>query len=394
MEDKEFEFYTLDDSLRRKDLVQNIESAIWTERCSAFGDCQFTLPSTYENRQLLLPKTRLTRGSSTYVMTIDTVVDQTDEAGIRNIVATGRSLEALLLDRVAMPAVTDTTTSPNWIVTAKPGDIMRFMFNEICVKCILSEHDSIPFYVPGTLLPPGNIPESTDVITVSASPDYLYNTLKSIADTYELGFRLVRNGDLGQVYFEVFTGDDRTLGQTSKDPVVFDPGTETLAKASILTSTAAVKTVAYVFAANGSAIVYAPDANANDSGSDRKVLLINSSNNGEAGPDLTAALQQEAQIALASQRTIYSFDGELPQGSLYVYGRDYKLGDLVQEIDSDNFGNQLRVTEQIFSVEKAGNSSYPTLSITQVLTPGTWLSLDANLNWTDIDPALDWINFG
>lgn len=392
MSDLDVQFYTLDDSLRTKDLIEGILSGIWTERYSAFGDFQFTLKSTYENRQMLLPKTRIVLNLSTYIMVVDTVVDQTDESGIRTIIVTGRSFEALLQDRVAMPAITSTTVTPNWTVIAKPGDIVRFMFNEICVNCVLSEHDNIPFYKPGTLLPLGNIPESTDVIAVTAGPDTLYNTVKSICDTYSLGFRFVRNGELGQVYFEIYTGDDRTLGQTIKDPVIFDPKTETLDKVSILTSTVAEKTVAYVFAANGSAVVFAPWADANGSGSDRRVLLINSSNNDPAGPGLDSALHQEGIIALASQRTIYSFDGTLPPGSIYVYGRDYKLGDLVEERNSDNFGNLMLVTEQIFSVEKVGNAAYPTLSISQVLTPGSWLALDANLNWTDIDPNLDWIS--
>lgn len=389
----DFEFYTLDDSLRRANLIQGLISAIWTERYSAFGDFQFTLPSTYLNRQLLLPKTRLAMNLSTYIMIVDTVVDQTDDQGIRNIVVTGRSLEAILQDRVAMPAIDATNTTPNWVITAKPGDVMRYMFNQVCVNGVLAQQDKIEFYKPGTILPPGNIPESTDIITVTASPDLLYNSIKGVGDTYGIGFRFVRNGDLGEIYFEVYTGDDRTLAQTTKAPVVFDPNTETLEKVSILTSTAAEKTVAYVFAANGSAVVYAPGANPADSGTDRRVLLVNSNNNDDAGPDLTAALQQEGLMALTAQRTIYSFDGELPQGSSYLYGRDYKLGDLVTEIDSDNFGNQMMVTEQIFSVEKTGNSSYPTLSITQVLTPGTWLTLDPGLDWTTIDPNLDWVDF-
>lgn len=390
----EFEFYTLDDSLRRDSLIEGLESAIWTERYSAFGDCQFTLKSTPENRNLLAPETRLGMNMSTYVMTVKTVTDVTDESGIRNLVVNGKSLEAILLDRVAMPSLANTTDFPNWVVSGKPGDVIRFMFEQVCVVCVLSEKDSIPFYAPGPVLPPGNIPEPTDFITVTASPDYLYNTVKSIADAYSLGFRFVRNGDLGEVHFEVYTGDDRTLAQTSKDPVVFDPKMESLNKPSVLTSTESLKTVAYVFAANGSAMVYAPGANPEDAGSDRKILFINSSNNGEAGPELNDALKQEAIIALSKQQLIYAFDGQLPAGSSYVYGRDYKLGDLVEEITSDGVGNQLMVTEQIFSLEKTGSSSYPTLSVVQVLTPGTWLSLPAGQNWTDIDPALDWVNFG
>lgn len=385
-----FEYYTLDSSLRRAEVIEGFTSFLWTERYSAAGDFEIVMPSTFTNRQLLKVKTRLGMNKSRYVMVIDTIDDKYDDSGNRNITVTGSSLEALLDDRVAMPAVTDTTTTPNWILTGTPGNIAREMFNHICVNGGISQQDTVPFYHLGTLIGSGDIPESTDMITVSFAPDTLYNSLKKLCDTYALGFRLIKNGDLGQVYFEVYTGNDCTTEQTKRTPVVFDPNLNNLEGIEQITSSASIKTVAYVFASNGSAVVYAPNADPTKSGSDRRVLLVNSSNDGVAGDDLTAALIAEGTLALAAQTMIYTFDGELPSNVPYVYGRDYNLGDLVEERNSDGNGNQMIVTEQIFSSDDQGDRAYPTLTLSQVITPGSWNSWDASQAWNDVPTTEHW----
>lgn len=385
-----YEWYTLDGSFRRDQVIEGFESFIWTERYSAAGDFQIVTKSTYQSRQLLTPGTMIAMNKSHYVMMIDTVVDETGQDGTRNLTVTGKSLEALLDSRVAMPAVTDTTSTPAWVVVDTPGNVCRYMFTQICVVGVLSPNDTIPFYHPGTLLPAGNIPEESGTITVSAPPDTLYNTIKKICDTYFLGFRLVRNGDLGQLYFEVYTGNDLTSDQTTLNPVIFAPDMDNLEKGTLLTSTAPVKDVAYVFAQNGSRVVYAVGANIDANGANRRVLLINSSNTLPAGIELDDALEAEAQIALANARLVYAFDGELPQTTQYEYGVHYNLGDLVEERNADGYGNQMLVTEQIFSSDKNGERSYPTLTAKLLITPGTWSAEPGTLHWADEDPSVIW----
>lgn len=194
----------------------------------------------------------------------------------------------------------------------------------------------------------------------------------------------------GQIFFEVYTGNDLTTKQTHRNPVVFDPNLDNFEKISILKSTAAFKNVAYVFASNGSTVVYAPTATGDEYGEDRRVLLINSSNADDAGPDLDAALKQEGLIALAAQRTIYAFDGELPQIVPYIYGKDYNLGDLVEERDSDGVGSLVVITEQIFSSDNTGERAYPTLSAYEVITPGSWFGWPATQVWDDVPATTHW----
>jgi Siphovirus ReqiPepy6 Gp37-like protein len=388
------QWYTLDSALRRDSVIEDFESFIWTERYSTYGDFSIVIKSTLQSRNLLTTGTWITRAGSTYVAIIETVEDATDDSGTRNLTVSGRFLEALLDDRVAMPTLTDTTTQPNWVLTDTPGNIIRTMFTTVCVDGGIDAKDSIPFYHSGTLLPAGGLDEDSSIITVTAAPDTLYNTIQKIANTYFLGFRFVKDGDAGNIYFEVYVGTDLTSDQTDNPPVIFDPNLDNLEDINQLTSTQPVKTVAYVFATNGSATVYATTADPDAVGADRRVLLVNSSNSADAGPDLDSALQAEGQLALASQRILYQFTGELPQNIPYVYGVDYHLGDKVEERSSDGIGNQMLVTEQIFSSDNTGERQYPTLTITEVITPGTWVAYDPTIDWSEEDDSVHWSDIG
>ena len=397
------EWHTLDSQFKRNTVITGWQSFIWTERYNTAGDFQIVIKSTYQNRQLLTDGTYIGKKGSTYVMKIDTVTDTVGDDGTRNLTITGSSLENLLDDRLAavvtttsttddsVPPITTTiTTLTDWLATGTPGAVARDLFNRICVEGVLDSHDTIPGYTFGTLLPAGNLAEPSDIISLDAAPASVYSTLTQLCNTYSLGFRFVKNGDTGEIYFEVYVGNDRTSSQSILPAVIFDQNLNNLEDVTQLTSSATLKTVAYVYATNGYEIVYAPTADPAASGEDRRVMLIQSSNSLAAGSALTAALQQEGQIALAAQREVYAFDGKVPTPVPYVYGQDYGLGDLVEERDSDGFGALMLVTEHISSSDDTGDTEYPTLTVSTVITPGAWLNYGNGEAWSDVDPSVHW----
>jgi Siphovirus ReqiPepy6 Gp37-like protein len=385
------EWHTLDDSLRRENVIEGFQSFIWAERYYSWGDFQIVTRSTFENRSLLTPGTRIGMEGSYRVMTIETIEDVTEEDGTKNIKVTGRSLESILDDRVAMPGFADLTTMPKWEVTGTPGWIVRYMFEQVCYAELFSANDFIPFYHTGTFLPAGTIPESPDIYTISFDPASLYSSIQKVCQMWLLGFRLVKNGDSGEVYFDVYTGDDRTTDQQVNRPVVFSSDMESISKSSSLHSIAGKKTVAYIFSANGTATVYADGYDSSVSGADRRILLVMANDISlPAGPELDAALQQKGKEELSKCREVYAFDGEISLNPRYVYGTDYNLGDLVEERNPDGFANYMLVTEQIFISDGSGERSYPALTLSRTITPGTWVSLPIAQHWDDVDVALHW----
>lgn len=379
--------YILDELLRRVVVIDNYVSLIWTERFAELGDFQFTVFSTVESRKLLVVQTKMAINESRRVMVIETVEESTDADGEALLTVKGRSLESVLDERIARNSLVDTTTEEKWVLNGTPGSILRTLFDRVCVQGGLSVSDRIPFLVPGSLYPPSNIPESTETLLVELPIQTLYEAMTKLASLYDLGFRLVRDLDKSKLYFDVYSGSDRTTRQTVLPPVIFSPELDNLSNVASLHSISNYKNVAYVFSSLGSTIVYADNASATTAGFDRRALHVTVDDVSEAvggggNIPLLTLLTQRGKEALAENRSLSAFDGELSPNSGYKYSVHYDLGDLVEMRNTDGATNYMRVTEQIFVSDREGVRSYPTLTIDVFITPGSWLSWDANQVWS------------
>ena len=385
------EVYILDDLLRRTSVLDRFESMVWAERYSSYGDFEFVIHSTNETRKLLQTGTRLAITESDRVMEIKEVEDKTDNEG-RNILSVkGLEILSMLDERVATDGFAPTGDYPKWNITGIPGDVMRTVVNQICVVGLLSAGDIIPHLQMGSIYPPDTIPEPTVSITAEFDPQTVYAAIKSVADVYNLGFRIVRKQDLTELYFDVYTGDDKTTLQTLNPAVIFSPTLNNLSNTTELTTTKNMKNVAYVFAKNDSKIVYAEGVDPTVSGFERRVLVVKADDlTDPAGPSLTAQMQKKGLDELAKYRPTSAFDGEVSQLGSYRYGVDYNLGDLVEMRNTDGVTNIMRVTEQIFASDAQGDRSYPTLSVDRLITPGSWEAYgtgtwdDALGHWDDL----------
>jgi len=381
------EVYILDSLLRRTAVFDKFESLIWTERFSDLGDFELDLKSTLENRSQFLSGTRLAINSSYRVMEVETVEDATDADGKDILKVTGHSIETILNDRVAVEGLDELTlVNPNWTITDTPGNVARTMFDHICRDGALDIKDIITFLQPGTIFPDSTIPEPTTPIVWVQQPDQLFPAIKQVCDTYDLGFRLVRNFDMSQLYFDIYAGNDRTTRQTTLPPVVFAVNLENIQNTSELTTIQGAKNVAYVFSEAGFAVVYGDGVDPDVDGFERRVLGINASDITVDNPDVSGALNQRGIEELNKNRAQYLFDGEINQYNEYTYGVDYDLGDLVELRNKDGIITYKRVTEQIFVSDAQGERSYPTLAISQFVGENDWLSwTNKNTVWFDYD---------
>lgn len=379
------EVYVLDSLLRRTEVVDDFESLIWTERFAEIGDFELDLKSTLASRSLFTTGTRLAINNSYRVMTVETVEDTTDDTGQMMLKVKGRSLEALLEDRVARNTMTDTVTEPKWVITDTPGNVARQLFDHICRDGALDPADIIPFLQVGTILPADTIPETETDITWEQETDSLFNAIKKLVDLYELGFRLVRNFDTSQLYFDIYTGIDRTTRQTVIPPVVFAANLDNLQNTTEYKTIQKAKNVAYVFAEGGSKVVYGENVDPDVEGFDRHILVVNADVAAD-NPDIDTALTQAGQQALVQNRAQAYFDGELNQYGQYVYGVDYQVGDIVEMRNIDGIITYKRVTEQIFASDNQGERSYPTLVEDMFQNTVDWLSYaNKTTVWEDFD---------
>lgn len=384
------DIYVLDNLLRREFLVDRFISCIWTERFAAYGDFELVLNSTQDNRRLFKTGILLACNVSNYLMRVTTIEDSTDAEGRPTLTIKGPSLEYILESRGAFGVLDDLTTAPKWVITDQPADVARKIFHDICVTGILDAGDVIPYVVEGSFLPEDNIPEPIDPITVELTPQSVYKAIKDICDTWSLGFRLLRNGDASQLYFDIYSGSDRTTKQDILPAVVFTPELDNLQNTSELTSVENYRNVAYVFSPAGFETVYPQDIDPETAGFERHVLMVDASDITSDNPDVSAALIQRGNEELSKHRSFSAFDGEVDPNSNYKYGLHYYLGDLVEVRNVDGVTNDMRVTEQIFVSDAEGERAYPTLAVNLFIDTGTWLSWEANQVWEDMGLTEYW----
>jgi hypothetical protein len=286
---------------------------------------------------------------------------------------------------VAFSIEGNTTTTPKWTITDTPAAVARKIYHDICVTGVLNTADIIPYVTEGTFMPASTIAEPIDPITLEMEPTTVYEAITQVCQSWALGFRMLRNGDLTQLYFDIYAGSDRTTAQTTLPPVVFAPELDNLQNTKELTTIDSTKNVAYVYSPAGFAEVYASGVDPAVEGLERRVLVVNASDITSDNPNVTAALNQRGYQELAKYRVLQAFDGEISQNSQYVYGRDYNLGDLVETRNTDGVTNNMRVTEQIFVEDQNGERSYPTLTLNTFINTGSWLSWTSDKAWFDFD---------
>src|SRR5690606_23814307 len=337
------EVYTLDPLLRRQEVIDRFESLISTERYQAYGDFQLDIQSTNDSRTLLKTGMLLAMNESHRVMTVETEEDSVDSEGRKMLSVRGRSIESILEDRIAKDSLSDLTTSPKWVITGPPADVARKIFHDICVTGILDPGDIIPFIIEGTFMPEDTIPEPIDPITVELEPTTVYNAIKSIGDVWNLGFRMLRYYDTSKLYFDIYTGSDRTTSQTVLPPVVFTPELDNLQNVKELTTIETAKNVAYVYSPAGFQKVYPVRVDPEVEGFERRILVVNVSDTTGENPDIASALIQGGKEELSKNQAMQSLDGEISQFSQYKYGTHYNLGDIVEMRNTDGVTNNMRI---------------------------------------------------
>lgn len=382
------EVYILDDAFRREYVVDRFESCIWSERFNEVGDFQLTVESTSTNKNLFEQDAYLAMNRSNRVMRIEDLEDTVDDSGRKLLKIRGHSLETIFKDRAVInPATTAWEDEEQvWTIKNTPQGLMNTLFQAIMINNTRTPLDNITNYDTGSFYPADTIPKPTSTLHFEIVQTDLYSVLTEFAQAYSLGFRLVRHPVSSLLYFNVYSGMDRTSSQSVNTPVIFSQNLENLLDSSHFRSTSNVKNVAYVYnKKNYIEVVYPPGGNTSVKSFDRKVLYVDATDIEleTTDPGYLAAVRQKGQEELAKHRKVELLDGQLPENIRYIYEQDYRLGDLVELRNYDGLTSRMRVVEQIFVDDSDGERSYPTLAVDELVVPGTWNDWRYNIPWDD-----------
>ena len=395
------EVLILDKLLRAIDVVDTFESMVFAERRKELGDFELVTLSTPSNKKRFVPNTWIMINKSRRIMKVETVEETTDDQ-LRNILKIkGKEITKVLLQRAALKAIAGPGVAPVWVIEDQPADVMRYIFRQICVLGTVTPDDIIPFIQDGeTQYPASTIPEFADVVLWEQKPASVFAALKELADIFDLGFRLYRDLNTSELYFDVYAGSDRTTAQSTNPPVVFSFDMENLQSTrefNDISNEYNVIQVVYVYKdVTETEVALTVEVFDTEGippeGFDRKTKVLTITSIPEEVTDIPAFLYRAGLDELMKSRPVGAFDGEVSKNSQYVYEVHYYLGDVVELRSSTGATAYMTVEEYIFVEDMEGERSYPTFTTRKFIDSGTWASWKYDIEWSAMGSDEYWEN--
>lgn len=371
--------YTLNKNFQQDNVIDAFETLVWTERFSKMGEVVLEVPDTPANR-LAIPEGKfLSIPASQEVMIAET---RSAENGILKI--EGSSLVSIFQSRLIKKSWDNKYGFTSFSGT--PGVIAN----------LFVQNFAVPGY-PGSLIDFGGfataetIPnlsvasaDTTDLTSIvyPAKHGQLYDSLKEFCESYNLGFRILLTSVTAPssytLQFVARAGRDLTSTQSTYPSVKFSSAMDSLMDPKELRSIKGYKNNAYAFAPNvlsTSAIygvAYARPSDVSLTGFDKRTLLVLADDIQPADVDITTSggiqalkdlLTQKARNELANNNYVKMVDGEVVPQSMFKYGIDYMLGDIVELVVADGDSSAARISEYIYTQDQDGFKAYPTLSV-------------------------------
>lgn len=349
------DIYLLDSSYLPSDILEEYVSFIWTEKYQDKLDFELVIQPTVTNLKKLIPGAAISHtetynrsNSAIEIGLIKTVEKYYDDDGRYLLKVTGSGLSTMLEDRLDVPGTTNVYPAANVIL------------NRISYVCTAgSGWGGFADVIAGMVY--ANQVSSAGATDVSVSKlETVYAATKRLCQASDYGFKIVWNNTSNQYTCIVYDG-------TLREQVIFSTGGDTLAGVSTLDSISGFKNIAYVAKTQspGYQIVPASGVSASIQGVNRRVLAVDATDIDPAtmsAANYNTAIIRRGRDALGEAARIAIVDGQAVPNSQYVYGTDYKLGDLVYMSDGMSSPKLKRVTEQILSADANGILRYPTLT--------------------------------
>jgi hypothetical protein len=372
--------FTLDRKFLKQDTIDRFSSIIWTERYYGDSEVELVVPATTEMFQKLPVGTFLGLDSSDEIMILETM--NTEEGKLK---LKGISLLPWLNNRFIRASAPQ--QDRYWPLTGPPGWLVWAIIYYMCVygspyldgTVNIGVPNPQQFVIPGLGLKAYDNTGASVSVGIPYGP--VYNAMREIATTYEIGMQITLESATDTSYllgFRSYRGLNRTSGQSENSVVRFSPQMDSFANIKELQSIAALKTLVYSFApglnpAEGEPeLRTAPGVSAltgpQYTGFDLRALLVFSDDittDMVAGSSATLLniLNSRANDALTTNHFVKAVDGEIVPDNQFKYGIHYNLGDIIEVQGNSEVVQTSRVTEYIRAQDQAGEKAYPTVAM-------------------------------
>lgn len=339
-------------------ILDTFNSFIWTDRYDKCGDFEVyahvstnILANLQEDYYLWMKETN-------HMMIVEDIVIDTDVDNGSHVKITGRSLESILDRRIIWDQTILTGNLQNAILTLlnenviSPSDskrkISNFIFETSDDEYITSQNIDAQFM-----------------------GENLYDVITALCEVYSIGFRITLN-DANQFVFKLYNGVDRSYDQLANPYVVFSPNFENIINSNYIQSKKTLKTVTLILGEGEGASRKTATAEVEDGAGlelNRREMYTDardiSSDTGDiqlTDSEYISQLKERGLEDLSYNSYTKSFEGQVETSKMFVYGKDFFMGDILQIENEFGMQSKARVIEVVRSQDTGGYSVYPTFS--------------------------------
>jgi hypothetical protein len=373
--------FTFNRNFLKQDVIDNFGSIIWTERYYGDSEVELVVPVSESMIKKLPLGTFIGIDSSDEVMILETMNIEDGKMKFKGI-----SLLPWMNNRFVR--VSALHQDRYWYLEGgTAGWTLWAIIYYMCVAGSPYLNGTIPIGIdnPDRLVIPGlglrDYDQSGPVIKVGVPYGPVYDTMKEIATTYQIGMQITLDSATDTSYFlgfRSYSGIDRTSNQTDYPPVRFSPQMDSFTNIKELQSIAAFKTLVYAFAPGFNPAEGDPDLRTTPgkssmtgseyTGFDLRALEIFAEDIttdmvGGSSANLVNILNSRAYDARTDNHFVKAVDGEIVPDNQFKYGVHYNLGDLIEVQGNTGVVQTARITEYIRSQDSAGERAYPTVAM-------------------------------
>lgn len=349
--------HILDTDFREIAILDTYESLIWTDRYGSAGDFEIYTSIDYNLINNCRQDYYLRIDDSEHLMIVEGLYIDSDVESGNHLRITGHSLE-ILLDRRMV-----------WVQTNVSGNLqnaLKRLFNENLISPSIADRKISNFIFQDST------DERITSLTLEAeyTGDYLYDIVTSLCETYSMGFKVLLN-ESNQFVFQLYMGTDRSYDQEVLPHVVFSPKFENIIQSNYVDSTEAMKNVALV-AGEGEGTARRTLTVGSETGLLRRELYVDARDiQSDKVSNYNEALKQRGLEYLIENAKTVSFEGQVEATKMFVYGRDFEMGDIIQIVNEYGIEGSARVVEYIHSDDNTGHQVYPTFEAIQDIDTST-----------------------
>lgn len=366
--------FILDRNFNKTHIIDEFGSIIWTERYYGDDEVELVVPATQEMYQKIPLGAFLGLDGSDRIMILESLKLEHGDLKF-----TGISLLNWMNNRFIRTSALH--EDRYWYLEGTPGWILWAIIYYMCVGSSPYLDGTIPtgivnpqrFAIPGLHL--RDYDQTGAVIKVGIPFGPMYDAMKEIATTYEIGMQIILDKTSpNYLQFRSYKGLDRTSAQSVYSKVRFSPQMDSFANISEIQSQADHKTDVFAFAPgnpDGLATGVAPGVSTETSaysGFDLRALLvfaddITTDQVGGSSANLVSLLNNRALDERTNRKFVKAVDGEIVPDNQFQYGIHYNMGDVIEVQGNTGVVQDARITEYIRSQDSTGEKSYPTVEM-------------------------------